>query len=131
MICAIGFRPLWSWWPGATKRLLWIFWMLPSDGWMSKKKSAGCRPPVLDAVFSTYFAQAKSQNIWVDAKIALPDTLPVDEGELAIVVANALENAIHSHQKLPQNQKGNLLQNGRHSLRDVGNFQSMLRQRLF
>ena len=39
-----------------------------------------CRPPVLDAVF----------------------TLPVDEGELAIVLANALENAIHANLELPQ-----------------------------
>lgn len=70
-----------------------------------QKEIRWCRPPVLDAVFSTYFAQAKSQNIWVDAKIALPDTLPVDEGELAIVVANALENAIHANQKLPPNRR--------------------------
>ncbi len=41
----------------------------------------------------------------MDAKIALPDTLPVDEGELAIVVANALENAIHANQKLPPNRR--------------------------
>lgn len=70
-----------------------------------QKEIRWCRLPVLDAVFSTYFAQAKSQNIWVDAKIALPDTLPVDEGELAIVVANALGNAIHANQKLPPNRR--------------------------
>lgn len=70
-----------------------------------QKEIRWCRLPVLDAVFSTYFAQAKSQNTWVDAKIALPDTFPVDEGELAIVVANALENAIHANQKLPPNRR--------------------------
>ena len=60
-----------------------------------------CRPPVLDAVFSSYFDQAQSQGIHVETKISLPDTLPVDEGELSIVLANALENAIHANLELP------------------------------
>ena len=41
----------------------------------------------------------------MEARISLPDTLPVDEGELAIVVANALENAIHANLALPQEQR--------------------------
>ncbi len=60
-----------------------------------------CRPPVLDAVFSAYFDQARRQEIRVDAEIALPDQLPVDEGELAIVFANALENGINACAELP------------------------------
>ena len=60
-----------------------------------------CRPPVLDAVFSSYFDQARSQDIEVNARISLPDVLPVNEGELAIVVANALENAIQANRNLP------------------------------
>lgn len=64
-----------------------------------------CRPPVLDAVLSSYFGQAQNQGISVEAKIALPDGLPVDEGELAIVLANALENAIHANLALPQEQR--------------------------
>ena len=64
-----------------------------------------CRPPVLDAVFSSYFDQAKNQGISVEAKIALSDTLAVNEGELAIVLANALENAIHANLNLPQDQR--------------------------
>lgn len=66
----------------------------------AQKTAHWCRPPVLDAVFSSYFAQAQRQGIRVDAQIALPDQLPVDEGELAIVFANALENAIHACMKL-------------------------------
>ena len=60
-----------------------------------------CRPPILDAVFSSYFGQAQKQGIRVEAKICLPDVLPVDEGELAIVLANALKNAIHANLELP------------------------------
>lgn len=70
-----------------------------------QKEIRWCRPPVLDAVFSSYFDQAKNQGILVEANIALPDTLPVDEGELAIVLANALENAIHANLKAPQGQR--------------------------
>ena len=70
-----------------------------------QKEIRWCRPPVLDAVFSSYFDQAKNQGILVEANIALPDTFPVDEGELAIVLANALENAIHANLKVPQGQR--------------------------
>ena len=69
------------------------------------KEIRWCRPPVLDAVFSSYFDQAQNQGISVEAKLSLPSTLPVDEGELAIVVANALENAIHANLSLPREQR--------------------------
>lgn len=64
-----------------------------------------CRPPILDAVFTSYFDQARRQEIQVHPKISLPDTLPIDEGELAIVFANALENAIHANLELPRGQR--------------------------
>lgn len=70
-----------------------------------QKEIRWCRPPVLDAVFSSYFDQAKNQGISVEAKISLSDTLSVNEGELAIVLANALENAIHANLTLPQAQR--------------------------
>lgn len=41
----------------------------------------------------------------MEATISLPDALPVNEGEVAIVVANALENAIHANLNLPQEQR--------------------------
>ena len=71
----------------------------------AQKEVRWCHPPVLDAVFSSYFDQANNEGIHVTAKISLPDTLTVDEGALAIVVANALENAIHTNLKLPQKQR--------------------------
>ena len=70
-----------------------------------RKAIRWCRPPVLDAVFSTYFDQAGNEGISVDAGIALPDELPVNEGELAVVLANALENAIHANLTLPREQR--------------------------
>lgn len=70
-----------------------------------RKEIRWCRPPVLDAVFSSYFDQANNQGISVEARISLPDKLPVNEGELAIVVANALENAIHANLSLPREKR--------------------------
>ena len=70
-----------------------------------QKTTRWCRPPVLDAVFSYYFDQARREKIQVDASISLADELPVDEGELAVVLANALENAIHANLPLPPEQR--------------------------
>lgn len=60
-----------------------------------------CRAPVLDAVFSAYFRQAEREGARVEAEITLPDRLPVEEAELGMVFANALENSIHACQALP------------------------------
>ena len=70
-----------------------------------RKPVRWCRPPVLDAVFSTYFSQAQRREIQVDAHIALAEPLPVAEAELAIVFSNALENAIHACIRLPAEQR--------------------------
>lgn len=64
-----------------------------------------CANHLLDAVFSIYFTQAKSQNIKIEASIDLPEILSINEAELSIVFANALENAIHASLKLPEEQR--------------------------
>ena len=61
-----------------------------------------CRPPTLDAVFSSYFDQARFNGIEVDASIELPVELPVSEAELAVAVGNALDNAIRACAALPE-----------------------------
>ena len=53
-----------------------------------------CQHPVLDAVFAAYLQRAERENIRVEIGLAFPDTLPIDESELATAIANALENAI-------------------------------------
>ena len=64
-----------------------------------------CGLAVLDAVFASYFGQAQRQGVRVEADIRLQEPLPVDEGELAIVFANALENALHACLKLPEDKR--------------------------
>ncbi len=64
-----------------------------------------CVNPLLDAVFSSFFAQARRQGIRVRARLAIPEQLPVDPTELSAVFANALENAIHACAELPEGQR--------------------------
>ena len=64
-----------------------------------------CAQPLLDAVFSSYFAQARRQGIRVKARLDIPEELNVDAGELSSVFANALENAIHACAALPEEQR--------------------------
>ncbi len=69
------------------------------------KPEKWCTDPLLDAVFSSYFAQARQQGIRVKAKLAIPEKLPVDTTELSTVFANALENAIRACAALPEEQR--------------------------
>ncbi len=64
-----------------------------------------CADPLLDAVFSSYFAQARRQGIRIKARLDIPEELGVDAGELSTVFANALENAIHACAALPEEQR--------------------------
>ena len=64
-----------------------------------------CTNPVLDAILTAYFRQAKELGIQVEAQLAIPDDLPVPAEELSTVFANALENMIHAVQELPEQQR--------------------------
>ena len=55
---------------------------------------------VLDAIFSYYFKMAEDRGIVVEHSLQVPDPLPVEDAELSVVIANALENAIHACEKL-------------------------------
>lgn len=60
-----------------------------------------CTNPVLDAILNALFRQAQAAGIQVETHLSIPDSLPVPEEELAIVFANALENAIHAAGAMP------------------------------
>lgn len=71
------------------------------DALETTKVKRYCQHTVLDAVLSSYIRRAESKDIRVDLGLAFPEDLPVSETELAIAVANALENAINACEKLP------------------------------
>lgn len=60
---------------------------------------------IVDAVLAHYLAQAQRKDIAVNVHIHFPDTLPVDETELAAVFANALDNAINACCQMPKDQR--------------------------
>lgn len=55
-----------------------------------------CQHKILDAVLAIYLQKARQQQITLKLGFAFPDILPVNEAQLATVIANALENAIHA-----------------------------------
>lgn len=69
------------------------------------KPKQWCTAPVLNAMFSAYFKKAQQNNIQVEAHLSFPEKLPVDEAGLSLVLANALENAIHACKQLPEEQR--------------------------
>lgn len=64
-----------------------------------------CQNPILDAVFTSFFSDAAEYNIRIESSLAIPNEIPVDATDLSIVFANALENAIHACQKLPEEER--------------------------
>jgi len=64
-----------------------------------------CNSAVLDAVLSTYIRQAEGEGIQVTVGFDFPNPIPVDETELATVLANAIENAIHASKKLEESRR--------------------------
>ena len=64
-----------------------------------------CKDVLLNATLSSYFGQAKKEGITLETHLSLPDMLPIDSGEFSIVIANALENAIHACRLLPEAEK--------------------------
>lgn len=60
-----------------------------------------CTNAVLDAILSTYFRRAEELGIRVEARLAIPEELPVPAAELSTVFANALENMIRAVRDLP------------------------------
>lgn len=61
-----------------------------------------CQNPILDSVFTSMFAHAKHSSIQIESTLAIPNELPVDATDLSVVVANALENAVHACENLPK-----------------------------
>lgn len=64
-----------------------------------------CRNTAVNAVLSAYMTQAEKAGCVLEAEVALPGELPVEELDLCVVLANALENAIHACQAAPEDRR--------------------------
>lgn len=56
---------------------------------------------IIDAVLSVYIQKAEKAGIALKLGFAFPDTFEANESELAMALANAIENAIQACEKLP------------------------------
>ncbi|MCM1165699.1 MAG: GHKL domain-containing protein [Lachnospiraceae bacterium] len=73
---------------------------------LGEVESAGCcKNPELNAVLSEYFARAEKAGCKILQSIALPAKLPFEAGDVCIVLANAVENAINACAKLPEGER--------------------------
>lgn len=59
-----------------------------------------CEHKILDAVLAFYLGLAKRKGIQITTKLIFPESLPVNETDLATALANALENAIQACEKI-------------------------------
>lgn len=64
-----------------------------------------CESAGVNAVLSAYLTQAEEAGCAVETQVSLPGTLPVEELDLCVVLANALENAIHACQAMPRGEE--------------------------
>lgn len=61
-----------------------------------------CRNSAVNGVLSAYLTQARDVGCELEVDVALPEALPFDNMDLCVVLANALENALHACEKLPE-----------------------------
>ena len=64
-----------------------------------------CNNPTVNAILMYYIQKARNKEITVDTDCRLPEKLPMEASELAMVLANAIENAIHACEKLPEDRE--------------------------
>lgn len=66
------------------------------------KGSYYCKNTAVNAAVVYYATLAKSKGIFTHISLDIPDKLPLDSLELAMVLSNLLENAIHGCEVLPE-----------------------------
>ncbi len=59
-----------------------------------------CKNSAVNAAVTYYFGMAENERISLDYTLDIPENLPIPEDELAVVFANAIENAINSCVKI-------------------------------
>ena len=64
-----------------------------------------CEKTTLNAAITHYLSMAEKENIKVNISATIPANLNVDEMQLAIVISNLIENAIHACEKVPTSER--------------------------
>lgn len=61
-----------------------------------------CENEAANLIFSAFAGRAKEYGIALDIKAKIPPNIPVSENDLCVLLSNALENALHTCQKLKE-----------------------------
>lgn len=75
-----------------------------NDDLESTKPIVFCKNPVINSSLLVYISRAQKENIEIISEIDIPQSIPWNSSDLAILFANVLENAINAS---CQQQKGN------------------------
>lgn len=75
------------------------------EGELSAPRPTICANAALDAIAGHYELLSRRAHIPVKWQIALPETLPLPEEELCMVLGNLLENALRASEALPVSQR--------------------------
>lgn len=63
-----------------------------------------CENEVVNLIFSAFAGRAKRHGIAIEIKAVMPQSVPISESDLCVLLSNALENALHACQE--QREKG-------------------------
>lgn len=61
-----------------------------------------CENEAANLIFSAFADRAREQDISLCIKAEIPQSIPVSENDLCVLLSNALENALHACQKLKE-----------------------------
>lgn len=76
------------------------------DSDMEKSKlQQFCENPVVNAILSFYAEKARQEGIPITMTLDIRREIPMKDTELSVVLANAIENAIHACMEIPPGQK--------------------------
>lgn len=76
-----------------------------SGGLEKITEPARCANPAVNAVLTAYIVQANNGGCTVETTLRVPEELPFEETDVCVILANALENAVHACQELPEDQR--------------------------
>lgn len=76
-----------------------------SGGLEELAEPARCANSAVNAVLTAYIVQAGNEGCTVETKLRVPETLPFEETDICVILANALENAVHACQELPEDRR--------------------------
>lgn len=71
----------------------------------STKPIVFCKNPVINSSLLVYITKAQKENIEIISEVDIPENIPWNSNDIALLFANVLENAIHASSKQPKGKR--------------------------